>query len=108
VSDGEWLVFLGGSSAVALVLIGVGALLLRVTRRATWSRGAVRVAIAFGAVGAALFLAPVLSHPADVAAWVWAWSILMSAAFGFGTFLLLPSVVLAAFFVLVRLRRPVG
>jgi hypothetical protein len=43
-----------------------------------------------------------------VTAWVWPWALVMSAAFGFGVFLLLPAVVLAAFAVLVRLRRSVG
>jgi hypothetical protein len=108
VSDGEWVAFLGGNTIVALVLIGVDLLLLRVTRRERWSRGGLAVAIGVGVVGATLFVIPVLSHPADVAAWIWAWSIPMSAALGFGTFLLLPSAVLAAFATLVRLRRPVG
>jgi undecaprenyl pyrophosphate phosphatase UppP len=108
VTEGEWVAFLAGNSVVALVLIGIDVFLLRATRAARWSRAAAYVAIAFGALGAALFVIPSLSRPADIAVWVWAWGIAMSAAFGFGVFLLLPSVCLAAFAVVVRLRRSVG
>jgi hypothetical protein len=108
VTDSQWVEFLTGNSIVALVIIAISVFLLRATRRATWSQPAVLAAVAFGVVGAALFVLPSLGRTADVPAWVWPWAFVMSAAFGFGVFLLLPAVVLAAFAVLVRLRRSVG